>query len=125
MKWCISVLFLIVASGVSNAQTAQCPPDTVCLTPTEMQFYLSRDDAAKAFEKEVKALKLAIDGDPSAADEALKLGWRGRFHKLEVDFSRVAGEYSGFKQGRVAVDTAFQTAVANTKKKCLPLSICF
>ena len=70
MKWLLPLTVFLLAVVAANAQataaSAECPTHLVCLTPTEMKFYLGRDDAAKAFEKEAKALRLAIEGDPSA-----------------------------------------------------------
>lgn len=117
--FCLLALFALEA----NSQTI-CPPDTVCLTPTEMKYYLMRDDAAKAFEAEVKALRLTIEGDPLATDEAKKLGWRGQVEALKEKFAAVSGEYTGFKMGAARVDAAFDTAIKNTRKKCGFGSIC-
>ncbi len=135
MKCLLSLVIVIllgcVSQTVAQSNTSECPPDKVCLTPTEMKFYLGRDDAVKALETQVKKLNLDIDGDPSAPKSAdgspspANLGYKGVNQKLAVEFARVSGEYSGFKQGSVRVDAAFDVAIKNTKKKCLPFSLCF
>ena len=127
MKCLLSLLVLVLGSVAAGAQeataTVACPVEFVCLTRDAAEKLFVKVAGAKAFETENEKLKLAIDGDPNATDEKLKLGYKGVIHKTEVEFARVSGEYSGFKQGAVRVDAAFDTAIKNTKKSCKPFSI--
>lgn len=118
----ICLLGLFALDGY--AQT-ECPVDKVCLSREAAMKAIEDGDARKALEVEVKRLREAIEGTPETATTPAKKGYKDIINDLRVDFARVSGEYSGFKQGSVRVDAAFDTAIKNTKKKCMPLSLCF
>lgn len=108
-------IILIVVIGIKAQDTCPSPSGCVQITREAAIKAIEDGDARKALEKEVKTLTEAIQG---------KGGYRDQIADLRVEFAKVSGEYSGFKQGAVRVDAAFDTAIKNSKKRCSPFSLC-
>lgn len=129
-KLCLLTIFLFAGIVGINAQDV-CPANLVCITPAAARQALEDGDTVKAQKIEIQKLHEAIEGDPGApanADgtpSAANLGYKGIIADWRVKYAQVFGEYTGFKMGSVRVDVAFDTAIKNTKKRCLPLSVCF
>lgn len=119
-----SVVWLAILFAVALAAHAQdCPVDKVCISPEAARKAVETAAERDALKIEVQALKDAINGREAIADKPAVKGYKDIINECKVEFARVSGEYTGFKQGAVRVDAAFDTAIKNTRKKCSPLSI--
>lgn len=129
MKWqsiLLGSLLLGVLTGVSAGQSTladECPANRVCISREAAQKAVETAAERDALRIEVQALKDAINGREAIGDKPYIKGYKDIINECKVEFARVSGEYSGFKQGAVRVDAAFDTAIKNTRKKCSPLSI--
>lgn len=124
IKTLFIITFLLCVCAV-NISAQDCPSPNGCVTITREAAQKAVETAAErdALKAEVQALKDAINGRDAIADKPYIKGYKDIINECKVEFARVSGEYSGFKQGRVAVDAAFDIAIKNTRKKCSPLSI--
>lgn len=96
----------------AQAAETPCPADKVCIT---------REAAVKALHDAdaVAADKIAIDGYKQVIEDL-----KAELNKMRVEFANVSGELSGAKQAAVRSDAIIELLLKNTKKKCMPLSIC-
>lgn len=117
------LILLAIFASASMAQSVQCPDGMVCISRAAAEKAVETAAERDALKKENAALKIAINGNDDPANPIK--GYKEIIAEWREKYAAIAGEYSGYKQGRVSVDAAFQTAVANTRKKCLPLSLCF
>jgi hypothetical protein len=107
----ITFAFLVFA-GSASAQS-ECPADKVCISREAAIKALADADKVTALEKESEAKDKAI------ADI------RKELNDMRIEFARVSGENTGLKTSAVRMDAILDLALKNTKKKCMPLSVCF
>lgn len=107
-KLCLITIFLFCV-GVAGAQTNDC----VCISRAAAEKALVDADTVKAQAAEIAVLKQAL------LDEKLVAV------KLKIEFAEKSGELTALKQNAVSDRAIIDLLLKNTKKKCLPLSICF
>jgi len=114
MKRLLLITLILLGSALlTNAQTVECPQDMVCITRDAALKALADADRVKALESEVKVKDTAI------AD------FRKELNDMRIEFARVSGENTAIKQNAVSDRAIIELLLKNTKKRCLPLSICF
>lgn len=111
--FCGLLVFLFNARG--NAQAAECQFSSGCVTVSRAaaEKALVDADTVKAQAAEIAVLKQAL------LDEKLVAV------KLKIEFAEKSGELTALKQNAVSDRAIIDLLLKNTKKKCLPLSICF
>lgn len=114
----MKTLYLLIFIGFITAGTAlgqECPHPSGCVTISrEAAIKALADDATvKAQAAEIAVLKQAL------LDEKLVAV------KLKIEFAEKSGELTALKQNAVSDRAIIDLLLKNTKKKCLPLSICF
>jgi hypothetical protein len=111
----ILLLLLLFFGGTYHvsAQSVECPADKVCI---------SREAALKALadSDQVKADAVAITGYKQAIDDLKEL-----LNKMRVEYAEARGELTAVKQNAVSDRAIIDLLLKNTKKKCLPFSVCF
>jgi hypothetical protein len=102
-----------VAAQADEGVRVPCPADKVCI---------SREAALKALADadQVKADAVAIVGYKQAIDDLKEL-----LNKMRIEFAETSGELTAVKQNAVSDRAIIDLLLKSTKKKCLPLSICF
>lgn len=107
-----TIALMMFGGYTANAQTADCPPDKVCL---------SRAAAEKAVEtvKELDATKVQLAAEKQAVEDLRK-----ELNEMRVKFAEVSGELSGIKQNAVQDRAIIEMLLKSVKRKCLPLSVC-
>ena len=110
---CFITIFLLAGVVGVSAQANDCPADKVCLSRAAAQKALVDADTVKAQAAEIAVLKQAL------LDEKLVAV------KLKIEFAEKSGELTALKQNAVSDRAIIDLLLKNTKKKCLPLSICF
>ena len=108
---CIFCTFLFVATVA--AQT-DCPADKVCISRDAALKALADADRVKALESENTVLKDAIEG---------KDGYKALLANMKIEFARMSGENTALKENAVSDRAIMTVLVANSRKKCMPLSI--
>lgn len=105
-------LFLLILLVPLSVKAQECPADKVCI---------SREDAQKAIVavQENTALKEEVKAKDKAFDDLTK-----ELNKMRIEFAEKSGENTALKQNAVADRAIIELLLKNTKKKCLPLSIC-
>jgi len=110
---CLVITFFLFAVVSINAQ--ECPHPSGCVT-------VSRDVALKALADsdtvKAQANELAVK------DTAIE-DMRKELNQMRIQFAEKAGENTALKQSAVRTDAIIDLLLKNTKKKCLPFSICF
>lgn len=115
MKELIRFLAILTVSlaFAYNAAAQDCPQGYVCITPQAAQAALEAGDRVKALEVEIKARDVAY----SLLKDTL--------NDIRVEFARVSGEATILKQRAVMDQAEKELLLKQTRKKCLPLTICF
>jgi hypothetical protein len=108
----MKTLFLIALFTV-GAYAQECPPDKVCI---------SREAAITAVTNAEKVVALETEG--KAKDKALT-DMLAELNKMRVEFAEKVGELTATKQNDVANRAIIELLLKNSRKKCMPLSICF
>lgn len=111
-KLLFTIAILFIGTFAANAQS-QCPADMVCITREAAIKALTDSDSVKALTIENAKLTQAI------ADKTKDLS------DMKIEFARVSGENTGLKENAVSDRAIMTVLVQNSKKKCMPLSVCF
>ena len=88
------------------------PGETVCITRQDLIRFLQTDD-------ENTALKAANKDIKQAAEELKK-----EIYRLQTELAKTTGELTAQQQMVVRLSAVLDLALKNTRKKCLPLSVC-
>lgn len=116
MKYAVGLCVFLVALGAfaSSAQgQTECPADKVCISREAALKALADADRVKALESEILVKDKAIED------------FRDELNKMRIEFARVSGEATALKSNAVRDAALIELLLKYTKKKCLPLSICF
>lgn len=115
LKTVLVLITLVILIGRAQAQDA-CPPmpsGYLCLPRAVALKALEDADVRKALEAEKVQLNQAIEDI------------RKELNNMRIEFARVSGENTALKQNAVSDRAIIDLLLKNTRKKCLPLSICF
>lgn len=104
------ILFLLLHIG-ANAQSG-CPIDAVCITREAALKALADADRVKALEAEIKVKDEAYDAQ------------KDLLNQMRIEFAEKSGENTALKQNAVQDRAIIAELLKNTKKKCLPFSVC-
>jgi hypothetical protein len=110
----LGICFLFAVSA--SAQTDPCPPmpeGYLCVPRAVAIQALEDSDARMALEAEKVQLTQAIED------------LRKEVNNMRIEFARVSGENTALKQNAVSDRAIIDLLLKNTRKKCLPLSVCF
>jgi len=88
------------------------PGETVCITRQDLIRFLQTDD-------ENTALKAENDAVKKAAEDLKK-----EIYRLQTELAKTTGELTAQQQMVVRLSAVLDLALKNTRKKCLPLSVC-
>lgn len=88
------------------------PGETVCITRQDLIRFLQTDD-------ENTALKAANKDIKQAAEELKK-----EIYRLQTELAKTTGELTAQQQMVVRLSAVLDLALKNTRKKCLPFSVC-
>jgi len=112
------IFLTLLITGLGCSVMAQTPEPTPCV---ENCVTISRDAAIKAVEtsRERDALKIQLATEKQAFDAL-----RNELNEMRIKFAAVSGELSGIKQNAVQDRAIIDLLLKNTKRKCLPFSIC-
>lgn len=110
-KYFPPILALLLFCGTYHAQT--CPVDMVCITPAAARQALADSDTVKAQKSE-----LAVK-DQAIADLKELLA------NMRIQFAEKSGENTALKQNAVSDRAIITELLKYSKKKCMPLSVCF
>lgn len=106
------IAFLIYVCAVNiSAQTVECPPDKVCISPEAARQALEDSDTVKAQKAEIATLRQAIED------------FRKELNNMRIEFARVSGEATALKQNAVSDRAIIDILVKNSRKRCAPFSI--
>ena len=111
----ITLWFALTASKAFG-QSDPCPamPSGYLCVPRAVGVKALEDaDTRKALEAENTVLKQALQDE------------RADKNTIKIEFARVSGENTALKQNAVSDRAIIDLLLKNTRKKCLPLSICF
>lgn len=103
--------------SATTAQNNPCasvsmPQDAVCVTRQDLIRFLQTDDQNTALKAENDAVKKAT--------EDLKK----EIYRLQTELAKTTGELTAQQQMVVRLSAVLDLALKNTRKKCLPLSVC-
>lgn len=107
----LAVTIVFVLTLAAHAQT-ECPSGLVCITPAAARKALVDADTVKAMQAE------KVENDKAMGDLRELLG------KMRVQFAEVSGELTALKQSAVQDRAVIEILLKNTKKRCLPFSVC-
>ena len=88
------------------------PGETVCITRQDLIRFLQTDD-------ENTALKAENDAVKKAAEDLKK-----EIYRLQTELAKTTGELTAQQQMVVRLSAVLDLALKNTRKKCLPFSVC-
>lgn len=88
------------------------PGETVCITRQDLIRFLQTDDQNTALKAENDAVK-------KAAEDLKK-----EIYRLQTELAKTTGELTAQQQMVVRLSAVLDLALKNTRKKCLPLSVC-
>lgn len=88
------------------------PQDTACVTRQDLIRFLQTDDQNTALKAENDAVKKAV--------EDLKK----EIYRLQTELAKTTGELTAQQQMVVRLSAVLDLALKNTRKKCLPFSVC-
>jgi len=108
----LGIIGCILLFSLASFSQAECPPDMVCLT---------RQAAVKALADADKVI--ALEKESQAKDDAIA-GIRKELNDMRIEFARVSGENTALKQNAVRMNAILDIALKNTKKRCLPFTVC-
>lgn len=106
----ITTILLTAAIGV---KAQDCPADKVCISPATARKAIADDATVKAQVIEIAALKQAIQDEKDVAT------------KVKIEYAEKVGENTALKQNDVSNRAIIEILLKNSKKKCLPFSLCF
>jgi len=115
VKLFLATLILFAGAFVASGQTdcTVTPQNCVLITREAAIKALNDSDRVKALEAEIKVKDEAYDAQ------------KGLLNEMRIEFARVSGELTGIKQNAVQDRAIIAELLKNTKKKCLPFSVCF
>lgn len=101
----------------TTAQNSPCanvvmPQDAVCVTRQDLIRFLQTDD-------QNTALKVENDAVKKAAEDLKK-----EIYRLQTELAKTTGELTAQQQMVVRLSAVLDLALKNTRKKCLPFSVC-
>lgn len=114
MKTLLIISFVVVLSAVSYGQTAACPAGFVCISEAAANAALRASDERDAYKKETETLKTQVI--PELQKEIAT---------LQTEIAKQVGEKTGAQEMVVRLSALLDLALKNTRKKCMPLSVCF
>ena len=88
------------------------PQDAGCVTRQDLIRFLQTDD-------ENTALKAENDAVKKAAEDLKK-----EIYRLQTELAKTTGELTAQQQMVVRLSAVLDLALKNTRKKCLPFSVC-
>lgn len=88
------------------------PGETVCITRQDLIRFLQTDDENKALTQANAQIK-------QAAEDLKK-----EIYRLQTELAKTTGELTAQQQMVVRLSAVLDLALKNTRKKCLPLSVC-
>lgn len=88
------------------------PKDAVCVTRTDLIRFLQTDDENKALTQANAQIK-------QAAEDLKK-----EIYRLQTELAKTTGELTAQQQMVVRLSAVLDLALKNTRKKCLPFSVC-
>lgn len=113
MKICgIIVIVFFVSLYSMQAQSIQCPPDKVCISPEAARKALQDSDTVQAQAKEIAAK------DQAFADLQKEL------NVMRIELAKAIGEKTGSEQMVVRLTAIVDVLLKGQKKKCMPFSVC-
>ena len=104
-------------TSATTAQNNPCanvpmPGETVCITRQDLIRFLQTDDENTALKAENDAVKKAAEG------------LKKEIYRLQTELAKTTGELTAQQQMVVRLSAVLDLALKNTRKKCLPLSVC-
>lgn len=105
MILCVNILCI-------SGQTVDCPVDKVCISPEAARKALADADTVDAQKKEIAVKDQAIADLKKLLDD------------MRINFAAISGENTALKQNAVSDRAIIEVLLKNTRKKCLPLTIC-
>lgn len=111
---CLLTLALLLIAGVSAslAQSVTCPDGMVCVSRDAAVKALADADTVEAQKKEIAVKDQAIADLKKLLDD------------MRINFAAISGENTALKQNAVSDRAIIELLLKNTRKKCLPLTIC-
>ncbi len=112
------ILLILVGLGViATVHGQECPPDKfptgcVVISPEAARKALADSDTVDAQKKEIAVKDQAIADLKKLLDE------------MRINFAAISGENTALKQNAVSDRAIIELLLKNTRKKCLPLTIC-
>ncbi len=108
----LSLLLLIGLASDGLGQTANCPPNLVCISREAAQKALQDSDTVKTQAEQLKANETAYNLLKQALND------------LRIELSRMSGENTALKQNAVSDRAIIEILLKSSKKKCFPFSLC-
>lgn len=112
MKYLALIAVFLVLPATASAQSVDCPANFVCITPAAAKKFIELDETVKAQVTEIATLKQSITD------------YKDLLNKMRVEYAEKAGENTALKQNAISDRAIMEVLLKNTKKKCLPFSIC-
>ena len=107
-----ALLLIGVLTSASMAQSVTCPDGMVCVSRDAAVKALADADTVDAQKKEIAVKDQAIADLKKLLDE------------MRINFAAASGENTALKQNAVSDRAIIELLLKNTRKKCLPLTIC-
>lgn len=111
-----AILFFATLGKAQSSASPQCPAEmpagTACVTRGDLVRFLQADDENKALKAENAAVKQAADG------------LKKEIYRLQNVLSETSGKLTAEQQMVVRLSAVLDLALKNTRKKCLPFSVC-
>ena len=113
-KLFLATLMLFSGVLITNAQTdcTATPQNCVLITREAAIKALNDSDRVKALEAEIKVKDEAYDAQ------------KDLLNQMRIEFAAKSGENTALKQNAVSDRAIIELLLKNTKKKCLPFSVC-
>lgn len=115
MRYVLLATFIFAGAVITNAQTSDCPvmpAGKLCVSRAVGEAALVADDKIKALEAELKARDEAAAIQRKALDD------------MRLEYVKASTEVTTLKQNAVSDRAIIELLLKNTKRKCLPFSIC-
>jgi hypothetical protein len=104
-RWLLLCVILLAGAFGTHAQTADCPPNLVCITRDAALKAIADGDKVVAQAAEIKVKDQAIDD------------LKAELNKMRVEFAEKSGEATALKENDVANRAIIQLLVQNTKAR--------
>lgn len=101
-----------VAAQDSPCTGVSLPKDAVCVTRADLIRFLQTDDENKALTQANAQIK-------QAAEDLKK-----EIYRLQTELAKTTGELTAQQAMVVRLSAVLDLALKNTRKKCLPFSVC-